>query len=262
MKNFVIGSLIALAATQAAGCVIQADDTTDYATVGATWDIRTVQSLGTNGVVTTASVPSCPPGITTAALFNVAVDSNGVPLAPCTGPESISGTCFVDLYNCNDRAGVSAPLPPAMYQTWVALTDTNGHNAYATSLSAYLDVTNVDLDFGASIFDNGGFFAVDWDLKAQSNGAALTCAQANAPKVQADVTVSSSTAFVNTNPWACEDHYGTTTVIPAGSYTVSVQALDSAAGYLGRAPEYTTKLIQGPNKVTDLGTAHIVIEGM
>lgn len=251
MKNFVIGSLIAVAATQVAGCVIQSDNTSNYATVGASWQIKNV-----------SGAPLSPPaGFTTAALFNVAVDSNGTPLAPCTGPESVSGTCFVDLYNFEDHAGVSAPLPPAMYQTWISITDTNGHNAYATSLSAYLDVRDIDLDFNTTIFDNGGYFAVDWDLKAASNSATLSCAQAGATSVQADVTVSGSTSFVDTNPWPCEDQYGVTSVIPVGSYTVSVQALDSAAGYLGKAPEYTTKVIQGPNKVTDLGTAHIVIEG-
>ncbi len=251
MKNFVIGTLTALVATQAAGCVITTDDG-DYATVGATWEIKTVSG----------SVASCPPGFTTAALFNVAVDSAGVPLAPCTGPASISDTCFVDLFNCEDHAGVSAPLPPAQYQTWVAITDTNGTNAYATSLSAYLDVRDIDLDFNTTIYDNGGYFAVDWSLKAASTNATLSCAQAGATFVTADVTVSGSTSFVETNPWPCNDHYGVTSVIPEGSYTVAVQALDSAEGYLGTAPTYTNKVISGPNEVTDLGTAVITIDDL
>jgi hypothetical protein len=251
MKNFVIGALTALVATQAAGCVITTSDP-DYATVVATWAIKTVSG----------AVATCPPGFTTAALFNVATDAGGVPLAPCTGPGSISDTCFVDLFNCEDNAGASAPLPPAQYQTWVAITDTNGTNAYATSLSAYLDVRDDNLPFNTTIYDNGGYFAVDWDLKAASNNAALSCAQAGASFVQADVTVSGSTSFVETNPWPCDDHYGVTSVIPEGSYTVTVQALDSAEGYLGKAPEYINKVIQGPNKVTDLGSALITIDDL
>ena len=41
MKNLVIGTVLALAASQAAGCVITSDNTSDYATVGATWEIET-----------------------------------------------------------------------------------------------------------------------------------------------------------------------------------------------------------------------------
>lgn len=263
MKNFVIGALTVLAATQAAGCIITTDDG-DYATVGATWQITTVSLAASTGTVTSTPVSTCPPGITTAALFNVAVDSAGVPLAPCTGPASISDTCFVDLYNCEDRAGLSAPLPPAMYQTWVALTDTNGNNAYATSLSAYLDVRDIDLDFNATIADNGGYFAVDWDLKAASapTGPTISCSQASSGFVNADVTLSGTTGYATTPDWPCEDHYGVTTVLPQGSYLVTVQALDNLNGFIGKAPEYTSRMIQGPNKVTDLGTATIVIDGI
>lgn len=260
MKKLVIGTVIALAATQAAGCIITAEE--DYATVGATWEIRDQVDLLPDGTVTSIA-SSCPPGFNTVALFNVVVDANFAPVTNCNNPnQDNSSTCFVDLYNCEDRAGISDPLPPAMYQTWIAVTDDSGANTYATSLSAYLDVRDINLDFGATIFKDGGFFIVDWDLKAQSNNAPLTCAQAGAPFVTADVTVSSSTQYAQTNPWPCDDHYGASPALPVGSYTVSVQALDSAQGYLGKAPEYTNKLISGENGITDLGTALITIEGM
>lgn len=252
MKNLVIGIVVALAASQAAGCVITSDDTSDYATIGATWEIETYSG----------SVATCPPGFDTAALFNVAVDSNGTPLAPCTGPGSVSDTCFVDLFNCSDRAGVSAPLPPRMYQTWLAITDSTGTNTYATSLSAYLDVRDIDLDFHTSIITDGGYFILDWDLEGAVSGAPLTCAEAGATGVETVVTVSGGTQMFDTgNGWACEDYYGATPALPNGSYTVSVDAYNTA-GALGVAPTYTNEVIQGPNGINDLGTAVIAIDGL
>jgi hypothetical protein len=252
MKNFVIGIGIALAATQAAGCIITSDGG-DYATVGATW--RLTNAAG-------AVAPNCPPGYDTAALFNVAVNADGSAVAPCTGPASVSDTCFVDLFNCTDFAGVSAPLPPTRYRTWVAITDGTGTNTYAQSLSAFLDVRDIDLDFNTSIVTDGGYFSVDWDLKGAVSQAPLTCTQAGATGVETVVTVAGGTTmFDSGNGWACEDYYGVTKALPAGSYTVSVDAFN-ANGALGTAPEFTNKAIQGPNKVTDLGTAIISIDGL
>lgn len=257
MKNFVIGSFIALAATQAAGCIITTDNgVDDYATVGATWQI----------VTSSGSQATCPPGFETAALFNVAVDSAGVPLAPCTGPSSLSNTCFIDLFNCSAGFGDSAPLPPTMYQTWVGIVSADGNgnilNTYATSLSAYLDVRAIDLDFNTSIVTDGGYFALDWDLRGAVSNQPLTCGQAGATGVETIVTVSGGTTMVDTGqPWACEDYYGVTASLPNGSYTVSVDAFNSL-GALGVAPTFTNKVIQGPNLVTDLGTAVIDIDGM
>ena len=69
MKRFVLASLIALAASQAAGCIITSgDDTGDDAFVSATWQIR---SEATNSETT------CPPTFDTAALYNQPVDSAG-----------------------------------------------------------------------------------------------------------------------------------------------------------------------------------------
>jgi hypothetical protein len=254
MNKLVIGALTALAATQAAGCIITTDDGGDYATVGATWSIKNVSG---------ATATSCPPGFDTVALFNVAVDSAGNQLAPCTGPGSVSDTCFVDLFNCaGTGSGVSAPLPPSQYQTWISITDSTGASTYAQSLSAFLDVRDIDLDFNASIFTDGGFFIMDWDLVAASNGAPVTCAQAGATGVETVVTVSGGSTMVDSGAgWPCEDFYGATAALPVGVYTVSVDAF-SSAGALGVAPEFTSKQIMAPNRTTDLGTAVIEIDAL
>src|SRR5262245_3342853 len=101
MKNLVLASLIALAASQAAGCIITSgDDTGEDAHISASWTLRSEASNST---------APCPPGYDTAALINQPVDANGNP----NGPE------IVDLFDCARGNGTSAPLPPTLYQTWV-----------------------------------------------------------------------------------------------------------------------------------------------
>lgn len=229
------------------------DGEENFATVGATWSLKTVAG----------AAASCPPGYDTVALFNVAVDSNGNPLAPCTGPASVSSTCFVDLFNCESSGqAVSAPLPPARYQTWISITDYTGANTYAQSLSAYLDVSQTDLDFNASIFVDGGFFSLDWTLEGAISNNPLTCTQAGATGVEAVVTVAGGSTLVDSgNGWPCDDHYGVTAAIPAGTYTVAVDAF-TTAGAVGTAATLTNKVIQNANRVTDLGSVTILIDNM
>jgi hypothetical protein len=59
----------------------------------------------------------------------------------------------------------------------------------------------------------------------------------------------------------CEDHSGITAALPAGTYTVSASALTTGDVAIGTAPALTNKQVMGPNKVTDLGTVTIPIDG-
>lgn len=259
MNKLVIGALTALAATQAAGCIITTDDGGDYATVGATWAIKNVSG---------ATAASCPPGYDTVALFNVAVDSAGNQLAPCTGPGSVSDTCFVDLFNCSAiGSGVSAPLPPSQYQTWISITDSTGASTYAQSLSAFLDVRDIDLDFNASIFTDGGFFILDWDLVGASNGAPVTCAQAQSAAgspfgIEAYVEVAGGMTYDTGDGWPCEDHYGATAALPVGNYTVTIEARNATTVFGADPQPFTNQQIMAPNRTTDLGTAVIEIDSL
>lgn len=269
MKNFVIGSVIALA-TAAAGCTSDSgcpdgyvDDgtgtcvlvTSDYATISATWTVRTIDN---------PSIP-CPPNGQTAAVFAQRVDAQGNLVGTCAGRNNISNDCFVDLYDCEDHAGSSDPLPPATYLVWISLTDDTGNIVYAQSTSAYLDVSNVDLTFNASIYDDGGYFSASWALEGDSSGDPLTCSEAGASYVSA--TVSSGAQMFDTNPWACDDYYGVTSVIPeaASAYSVTLEALDSGMLSLTTntaGSTYQNQTISGPNKVTALPDTTILIDSL
>jgi len=252
MKRLVLGTLIALAATQAAGCVFVSDDTSDNAHVSATWDIK---NLATNQSIT------CPPGYDTAALFNQVVDAAGNPQGACSrSSDNNESTCFVDLFDCAAHAGTSFALPPTRYKTWVEITDGSVSQVWASGVPAYLDVRDVDLTYSAQLLEDGGYFYVAWDLRAASNNAALTCGQASADGVELIGTVTGGTES-KSDIWDCVDGADYTAGYRAGSYTVSVDALNASDQAIGTAPALTNKTIQRQNGVTNLGTIQIPISG-
>lgn len=244
MKKLVLGSLIAIVASQLAGCIITTGDDTEDAYVSATWDIR---SLASN-----ASIP-CPPTFDTAAVYNQPVNSAG---------QSV-GSPIIDLFNCSDRAGTSAPLPPQQYLTWVEITNSNNTSVYAKSLSAYVDVTVSDKTFNAQILDDGGYFQFAWDLRGATSNAPLTCAQAGlaggAPAgIQLQAFISGSNQS-SADIFDCEDLGGITAGYISASYDVLIDAIDPDP--IGSAPTISSR-IESPNKVTNLGTVMIPITGL
>lgn len=240
MKTFVLASLIAASAT---GCIISSDSS-NAAHVGATWQIKSVvtnQPLG------------CPTGFDTAALVNQPIDSAG----------NNVGSPIIDLFDCAAGAGTSARLPATTYLTWVQITDHSGANIYAKSVPATLDVTDVDLTYNTDILDDGGYFALAWNLVGAQSNAPLTCAQAGVTGSQSAIelqaTVSGS-AMATDDQFTCEDLSGVTSGLPAGNYTVTVDAL-TGAGSVGQTPT-TNEVIGNQNAVTDLGTVTIPIDGL
>lgn len=264
MKTLGLVSFIALAASQLAGCIITSDNTTEQAHIGVTWSIK---DIGTG-----QEIP-CPPTFTTAALYTQAANADGTPVGVCEHRSPVSGTCFIDLFSCDAGAGISAPLPPSNYLTWVEIQTDDGSQTYATGVNpkapagdtTLIDVTNVDDSYDNEIFDDGGHFRFQWDLQGASTSAALTCDQVGAlpPNggVEALVTVSGGSQSA-TDVFPCDDFEGTTTGLLAASYTVSVDALDGNMRSVGTAPAMTNKAIGRQSQITDLGTIVIPIDGM
>lgn len=246
MKNLVLASLIALTASQAAGCIITSGDDTEDAYISATWTLR---SEATNSTAT------CPPGFDTAALYNQALDGG-----PC---DSTGATTCIDLFPCSAGQGTSAPLLPAEYTTWIEIANTNNTQQYAQSLSAVVDVTTSDKTFNTQILVDGGYFQFAWDLRGASTNAALSCAQAGVDGgrpagIQLQAFISGSNQS-NADIFDCEDGSGITAGYVAGSYEVLIDAIDPNP--VGSAPTIDSS-IQMPNKVTNLGTVTIPITGL
>jgi cysteine-rich repeat protein len=223
------------------GCSATCQTETFNTTV--TWSLQTVAG---------AAVP-CPTGIDTAAVYSQKLDTTGNPV----------GSPVIDLFNCAAGTGTTSALPPAQYQTWVALTDTNNTTQYAVSLSEFVDLTTGNKAISVQILNDGGYFSMTWNLVGETSGSALTCTQAGAAGgVEAISTDVANSNNFKSDIFTCTDGAGLTAGLVAGTYTISVDALNASMQSIGTAPAIANTDILTLNRVTDLGTVTIPITGL
>ncbi len=217
-------------------------ESADQALITANWRFENVA---------TSQQTQCPSGFDTAALYSQQVTASGTAI----------GTPIIDLFNCADGTGTTAPLPPGLYQSWIAITDTDGATTYAQSTSAYVDVTTADKTFSATILNDGGYFSLTWNLVDATTNTALTCEQVTG--ITGVGVISTSVANSNNffdDKFTCGDYYGITGGLLAGVYTVDVDALGAGDASIGTIDALTNRLILDKNRVTDLGNITIPID--
>ncbi len=250
MNRLVLGSLIAAAATQAAGCIISSSNS-DVAHVTVSW---TLKAAATN------SITSCPPGYDTAALYSQEVDSLGTPI----------GSPIIDLFDCAAGIGTSGALAPAFYDEWIEITTNTNSAQFARSSSSLeqdqiIDLTTADIAYNTDIIVDGGFFHFSWDLVTTSTGAPLSCAQAGAAGgvELLSTNVSNSNLSFSDVFHTCDAGAGLTDGIPTGGYTISIDALDVQGAAIGTAPAFTSSIADPSllTPVTELGTVQVPISG-
>jgi cysteine-rich repeat protein len=213
---------------------------TEYKTI-ASWHIK--NAAGT--------AQPCPTGFDTAAVYSQAVDASGNPV----------GSPLIDLVSCADGTGTTQFIGNGTFRTWIEITNTNGSLTYAQTLAADVDLTAMNMAFDGDIVTDGGYFHWAWNLVGGTSGSALTCAQVSGLQ---GVEIISTLTGPNTSfddQYTCTDGAGYSAALPMGSYSVSADAF-SGSGSIGTAPTLTNQLIHSPNKVTDLGTIAIPIDGM
>jgi len=211
----------------------------------ANWTFRSTAAPGTP--------LACPVGFDTVAVVSQALDANGADL----------GTPIVDLFNCSSMTGTITPVFEGRYRTHLDVTNNAGTLTYASSLSAIVDLTASNKTFTAQISTDGGYFAVTWALQGATSNTALTCAQVTGQDgvdlVSTDIA-NANNAFADT--WNCVDGQGITAALPAATYSLSLSIIDGVGASLGTAPTLTNKVIMAPNKLTDLGTVTIPVDGL
>jgi hypothetical protein len=130
-------------------------------------------------------------------------------------------------------------------------------------VTAKVLISSAVTTYNATILTDGGYFQFTWNLTKQSNGAALTCADvAGIGGVESISTEVGNATNSASDIFDCADGTGVTGGFVAGTYTVSTDAINTANQSIGTGPTLTNKVIQAPNKVTDLGTVTIPITAL
>jgi hypothetical protein len=240
MKKLVLFSLIVALVSQVTGCIISSDDTSGDDTSGgaitAHWDIKSVSGAS----------QSCPTGFDTAALYSQQIDVNFGNI----------GAPVVDLFDCTAFTAVSDPLAATTFYSWIQIESHDGSMIYASTVYAFVDLTTTDKVFSADIYTDGGYFQMAWQLTV--GGVPSSCAaNADITGVEAISTEVGNPNNAVSDIFHCADHNGVTDVLPAGTYTISVDAFNASMAAVGTADAITGKTILVQNHVTDLGTITI-----
>jgi cysteine-rich repeat protein len=224
------------------GCSAECKTELRHATT-ANWSFRNVGS--------TTSL-SCPTGFPMMQVHSQALSDTDAPL----------GAEIVDMFSCSAMTGTIMPVFEGRYRTFLAVTNATGTQTYATTASRIVDLRATDMDYTAAIFNDGGYFKLAWNLVGAMTNTTLSCQSALSSGVSVLSTdVASPTTFID-EVFACTEGEGLTGVLPEGTYTVSISAIDVDEAAVGTAPALTNKVIQGPNRITDLGMVTIPIDGL
>jgi cysteine-rich repeat protein len=200
--------------------------------------------------VATGQTTGCPTGFDTVRIVTQQVDEDFAEI----------GEPAIDLFSCADGIGSSSFLP-ARYVTFLEVTNNAGTQVYAQSVSYFVDLAMPQGTLPVTIVNDGGYFGIQWELRGASSNSLLTCAQAAASSLSLVATVTSST-MASEEQFDCNWMGTLTAPLLAGSYTVSVSALNAAQQAVGTAPPLVERVIAAPNKITDLGLVTVPITGL
>lgn len=272
MRKVVLAALFAATT----GCVAASDDADGDGVLdiddfcpgtpsGATVDIDGCSFRPAPGLITarwsfkevsTGATLGCPTGFNTTAVHVTPVNRYG----------ENTGQKVIDLYNCSALQG-TADYDARLYSVYMEITTDSNSAKYADTPETFVDITNEDKTITQTIIDDGGFFVFDFELRDGAGGSRLTCGQAGADGVEIISTLNGTTEaktdiFNCVTPGFRDDGagYAVTAGLEAGTYTVSVAALDASDRSVGTAPALTNKVINAPNKLTDLGLIQIPID--
>jgi hypothetical protein len=257
MNKLALATVMTTLISQAAGCIIHEERNPgggdgssgggggggDVATISARWSLRNMLDGATT---------ACPAGFDTVQLIALPIDANGDAVAEPS----------IDLFDCKARTGISTNLAPAVYQVWIEVRSHDLATLYAQSLSQVLDVRQTDESFSVDVLNDGGYFQLSWDLVGKATNRPIDCAQVAG--IDALDVISTSVADARRaydDQLVCADHGAVTSGLLQGSYTITINAMAGDTS-LGKATTLTNKVIEGKNRVTDLGMIIIPIDGL
>lgn len=244
MKNLVLSAMLAVGASQAAGCIIVADDTTTTGegSLQVSWTLLSTDANNNN------ITGQCPAGSGTVRIT-----------AERAGDEP-----YVSDYLCSQSGATFDRLPVGTYTTWLEITDRTGVTKFAISAETTVTVgegTVTPVDF--SLYTDRAFFAASWNLTRA--GAPATCAQVSADKMSVLATVSGGSLGFDDDTNQCTAGEGTAVAftqlpVPTGqSYTVVVAALNTLGESIGDSAPLVNRMPTIGNAALDLETITVPI---
>lgn len=242
MRRLVFVTMVACVATLATGCIISSDDDDlppdDFGQITADWSFHNAAADNSGG--TEGPELGCPAGF----------DTTAVTATPVGGGQPI-----VDLYDCVALTGTS-DYPLDSYDVHMDITTHGGGTAYnAGSLENLdVDITSADQSVSEDFVDNGGRFVLDWVLVDAGNQT-TSCAAAGAVKIGITGTLAGVGPYADDLP--CGDASGISVAALAGTYTLTIQALDGSGAALGAGTTLTNKTLLAPNGYLDLGSVSV-----
>ena len=149
-----------------------------------------------------------------------------------------------DTFPCDALAGTSSALDPGNYTAALRLYDANGVNLneqIATGMFAITAGCTSDLGlatFSSPVVTPDQFISLSWSIDRLSNGAFLSCADAQAQAVELD-------ADDQTFTWPCTDGRGATKSLPPSTYSVTIKLLDATGTALSVTPTMPVTVAAG-----------------
>ncbi|HEX3482040.1 MAG TPA: hypothetical protein VHT91_43800 [Kofleriaceae bacterium] len=232
MKNLVLGALLA-AAVSSTACGTTSDTS---ARITARWSFNTFANhMGTpNG--------ACPDGYGTTAVYVRPWDPF---VGDFTGPALAS-----DLFDCADLTGTTDPLD-GIFQVWIqvetddATTTTPPSAVYVTSGSVVIDTADGNQTIEMPpVYTDAGYMDFGWKL--QQSGAHVHCADVGVHH-NGIASIAVSPSFMLTDKFDCEDGFGTTDVLAADTYLITVTATNTAGVDVGASGPIDNVQITPPN---------------
>jgi hypothetical protein len=237
-----LGSVVLLVAG-ASGCVIVEDDGyggggyyEEPALITAHWQFKDLA---------TDQTTACPAGFDTVAVNSLPVDPAGRP----------SGQVIIDLFDCADGVGLTDPLDPDVYQTWIGVTNTDGTKMYAESTTTTVDIIERDAAVDTEILNDGGYFSLAWDLVGATSNSKLACTELGATKIALSTATS---VRAEADEFGCGDHFGVTGGFVKGDTSVTL-TLTNGESNVAEPVILDNKTILDRNRITDLGSVSIPI---
>jgi hypothetical protein len=159
---------------------------------------------------------------------------------------------------CSVGTGLSRRLPPGVYEVSLEVTNDAQDATYATTTPEIIDLTLGDRSYARQIFVDGGVFEVAWTLRG-SDGQPRSCEQAAVAGVIVSATSDADPASASSDKLGCDRLHGFSFAYPAGSYTVTLEAVNDNGQTRGLSEPMPGQLIVAPNGITALEKIDIAL---